>query len=391
MAEITAGQAYGFFTDTSVCIGCKACEVACKQWNQLPGNEPTFLNGFDNTGSLDSQNWRHVQFIDNVPDQVVGTGEGRAWLMMSDVCKHCQHASCMEVCPTGAIIRTEFDTVFIQPSVCNGCRDCIAACPYDVIGFDQHANVVQKCTLCYDRLQGGLEPACAKACPTDSIQFGPLDQLHQQADKRLADLHSQGVAEAQLYGRDDSVYGGLNAFFLLMDKPAARLGYTVAFPIILVCPILLAVDLGKPALFWHMLVNTTAGAQSLNFKARSPMSIGSWALLVFSLFAAVSFLEALVHGRVIRLPLADRSVPLLDGTAGKVWNVVGAALGLFVAGYTGVLLAVSNQPVWSDTWTLGGLFLASGLSGSAALLVLLVRYRPEAQASAGVLTLMERR
>src|SRR6266545_4962211 len=156
------------------------------------------------------------------------------------------------------------------------------------------------------------------------------------------------------------------------DEPAARLGYTVAFPIILVCPILLAVDLGKPALFWHMLVNTTAGAQSLNFKARSPMSIGSWALLVFSLFAAVSFLEALVHGRVIRLPLADRSVPLLDGTAGKVWNVVGAALGLFVAGYTGVLLAVSNQPVWSDTWTLGGLFLASGLSGSAALLVLLV-------------------
>src|SRR6266511_3166446 len=135
------------------------------------------------------------------------------------------------------------------------------------------------------------------------------------------------------------------------DEPAARLGYTVAFPIILVCPILLAVDLGKPALFWHMLVNTTAGAQSLNFKARSPMSIGSWALLVFSLFAAVSFLEALVHGRVIRLPLADRSVPLLDGTAGKVWNVVGAALGL---------------------------------------LVLLVRYRPEAQASAGVLTLMER-
>jgi formate-dependent nitrite reductase membrane component NrfD len=174
------------------------------------------------------------------------------------------------------------------------------------------------------------------------------------------------------------------------DEPAARLGYTVAFPIILVCPILLAVDLGKPALFWHMLVNTTAGAQGLNFKARSPMSIGSWALLVFSLFAAVSFLEALVHGRVIRLPLADRSVPLLDGTAGKVWNVVGAALGLFVAGYTGVLLAVSNQPVWSDTWTLGGLFLASGLSGSAALLALLVRYRPEAQASAGVLTLMER-
>src|SRR6266536_3065089 len=182
MAEITPGQAYGFFTDTSVCIGCKACEVACKQWNQLPGNEPAFLDGFDNTGSLDDQNWRHVQFIDNVPDTPIGTGQGKAWLMMSDVCKHCQHASCMDVCPTGAIIRTEFDTVYIQPSVCNGCRDCISACPYSVIGFDEDTHV---------------------------------------AGKRVADLHAQGVTEARLYGDDDSVYGGLNAFFLLMDKPEA--------------------------------------------------------------------------------------------------------------------------------------------------------------------------
>src|ERR687888_605196 len=146
MAEITPGQAYGFFTDTSVCIGCKACEVACKQWNQLPGNEPVFGDGYDNTGSLDSQNWRHVQFIDNVPDETMGAGQGKAWLMMSDVCKHCAHASCMEVCPTGAIIRTEFDTVFIQAPVCNGCRNCIAACPYDVIDIDPDRNASPKCT-----------------------------------------------------------------------------------------------------------------------------------------------------------------------------------------------------------------------------------------------------
>jgi formate dehydrogenase iron-sulfur subunit len=221
MAEIVPGQAYGFFTDTSVCIGCKACEVACKQWNMLSGNEPSFLDGYDNTGQLDSQNWRYVQMIDNVPDETLGTGQGKAWLMMSDVCKHCQHASCMDVCPTGAIIRTEFDTVFIQPDVCNGCRNCISACPYSVIGMDEEAHVARKCTLCYDRLQGGMEPACAKACPTQSIQFGPLDELQQRADKRLADLHSQGVAEANLYGRDEEVYGGLNAFFLLMDKPEA--------------------------------------------------------------------------------------------------------------------------------------------------------------------------
>jgi formate dehydrogenase iron-sulfur subunit len=221
MADIKPGQAYGFFTDTSVCIGCKACEVACKEWNLLAGDEPTFRDGFDNTGSLDAQNWRHVKFIDNVPDEVVSVGQGKAWLMMSDVCKHCQHASCMEVCPTGAIIRTEFDTVYIQPDVCNGCRDCIAACPYDVIGLDQNAKVAQKCTLCYDRLQGGMEPACAKACPTQSIQFGPLTDLRQQAQKRVDDLHTQGVSEARLYGADESVYGGLNAFFLLMDEPEA--------------------------------------------------------------------------------------------------------------------------------------------------------------------------
>jgi formate dehydrogenase iron-sulfur subunit len=160
-----------------------------------------------------------VKFIDNVPDETMGEGNGRAFLIMSDVCKHCQHASCMDVCPTGAIIRTEFDTVFIQEDVCNGCRNCIAACPYDVIAIDEDEKVAQKCTLCYDRLQGGMEPACAKACPTDSIQFGPLDELRATARKREAQLHEQGVTEANLYGADDEVYGGLNAFFLLMDKP----------------------------------------------------------------------------------------------------------------------------------------------------------------------------
>jgi formate dehydrogenase iron-sulfur subunit len=219
MVEITPGQAYGFFTDTSICIGCKACEVACKTWNQLPGNEPAFGDGYDNTGSLDAQNWRHVQFIDLVPAEATTVGNGKAWLMMSDVCKHCTHASCLEVCPTNAIMRTEFDTVYIQPDVCNGCRDCISACPYGVIEMDKNKGVAQKCTLCYDRLQGGLEPACAKACPTQSIQFGPVSELRQTAQKRVDALHAQGVTEAQLYGADDSVYGGLNAFFLLMDKP----------------------------------------------------------------------------------------------------------------------------------------------------------------------------
>src|SRR3989454_7905621 len=204
----------GFFTDTTLCIGCKACEVACKEWNQLPGHAPQFGDGYDNTGQLDEQNWRHVQFH----ERTTAKG-GVAWNMMSDVCKHCQHASCMDVCPTNAIIRTEFDTVYIQPDVCNGCRDCIAACPYDVIGFDDNQGVVQKCPLCYDRLQGNLEPACAKACPTESIMFGTVEELRATARKRVSDLHDQGVTQARLYGEDSSVYGGLNAFFLLMDEP----------------------------------------------------------------------------------------------------------------------------------------------------------------------------
>jgi formate dehydrogenase iron-sulfur subunit len=216
-------QAKGFFTDTSVCIGCKACEVACKEWNQLTGNPPAFrADSFDNTGKLDAENWRHVKFIENDAHLTAATttGDGQAWLMMSDVCKHCQQASCAEVCPTNAIIRTEFDTVFIQQDTCNGCRNCIAACPYGVIGFSEKTGTARKCTLCYDRLQNDMTPACAKACPTQSIQFGNLTDLQMAADKRLAQLRQAGFAGAQLYGRDpNGVYGGLNSFFLLMDKP----------------------------------------------------------------------------------------------------------------------------------------------------------------------------
>ncbi len=220
MVEIIAGKDYGFFTDTSVCIGCKACEVACKTWNELE-IEPTFGDGYDNTGELGAQNWRHVQFIDNVADKTMEIGQGTAWLMMSDVCKHCKEASCMQVCPTNALTRTEFGSVYVQPDVCNGCRNCTSACPYNVVQMDEHNRVAQKCTLCYDRLQGGMEPACSQTCPTDSINFGPVDELREMAHTRLDELHSQGVSQAQLYGADDKVYGGLNAFFLLMDKPEA--------------------------------------------------------------------------------------------------------------------------------------------------------------------------
>lgn len=266
----------GFFTDTSVCIGCKACEVACKEWNAIP-EDGLVLTGmsYDNTQGLGADTWRHVAFIEQrkplagqMPgvahddhDDIdvfaaasrlgtdaasVGPGAtapppGRApggapagefspvspdgrtelrWLMASDVCKHCTHAACLDVCPTGALFRTEFGTVVVQEDVCNGCGYCVPACPYGVIDQRKDDGRVWKCTLCYDRLGVGMEPACAKSCPTDSIQFGPLEELRERARGRVAQLHAAGVTDARLYGEspDDGV-GGDGAFFLLLDEP----------------------------------------------------------------------------------------------------------------------------------------------------------------------------
>jgi formate dehydrogenase iron-sulfur subunit len=209
----------GFFTDTSVCIGCKACEVACKEWNGLPAPEADDLSltgmSYDNTGALGAGSWRHVAFIEQAAE-----GDSSRWLMASDVCKHCTHAACLDVCPTGALVRTEFGTVIVQPDVCNGCAYCVSACPFGVIDRREGDGRAWKCTMCYDRLRGGLEPACAKACPTDSIQFGPLDELRALAEGRLADLHAAGTTQARLYGADpaDGI-GGAGAFFLLLDEP----------------------------------------------------------------------------------------------------------------------------------------------------------------------------
>ncbi|HET6187568.1 MAG TPA: 4Fe-4S dicluster domain-containing protein [Trebonia sp.] len=213
----------GFFTDTSVCIGCKACEVACKEWNRVP-EDGLALTGmsYDNSVGLGADTWRHVAFIEQ-HKQVTDDGSpdgGLRWLMSSDVCKHCTHAACLDVCPTGALMRTEFGTVVVQADVCNGCGYCIPACPYGVIDQRKEDGRAWKCTLCYDRLGAGMEPACAKACPTDSIQFGPLDELRERAEARVDQLQEAGETSARLYGNDpgDGV-GGDGAFFLLLDEP----------------------------------------------------------------------------------------------------------------------------------------------------------------------------
>ena len=225
----------GFFTDTSICIGCKACEVACKEWNDVPDDGLNFLGtSYDNTGGLGADTWRHVAFLETTrggsappsgfelpggPPSPPDTPHIR-WLMSSDVCKHCTRAACLDVCPTGALFRTEFDTVVVQQDVCNGCGYCVPACPFGVIDKRESDGRVWKCTLCYDRLKSGLEPACATACPTQSIQFGPLDELRERAAGRVGVLREAGVPEARLYGADENDgVGGFGAFFLLLDDP----------------------------------------------------------------------------------------------------------------------------------------------------------------------------
>jgi formate dehydrogenase iron-sulfur subunit len=234
----------GFFTDTTLCIGCKACEVACKQWNQLPADGYEFSgNSYDNTMALGATTWRHVAFVEQAAPPEAPPTETK-WLMMSDVCKHCTNAGCLEACPTGAIIRNEFDDVFIQPDVCNGCGYCVPSCPFGVVDLITHADydagrnfqldgrtnddatqktggVAGKCTLCYDRQKVGLVPACAKACPTESIQFGDVDELRARAKQRVETLQARGVS-SYLYGVDEgNTIGDLNAFFLLTERPEA--------------------------------------------------------------------------------------------------------------------------------------------------------------------------
>jgi len=254
----------GFFTDTSVCIGCKACEVACKEWNMVPDDGFTLTGmSYDNTQGLSADTWRHVAFIEKPIDVPVPVSQGASastrasapagveaadlgmptmgppsvvhpdpqgadpqgadgmrWLMSSDVCKHCTHAACLDNCPTGALFRTEFGTVVVQPDVCNGCGYCVPSCPYGVIDMREGDGRAWKCTMCYDRLKDDETPMCAKACPTESIQFGDLTELRQRAEARVEELHAKGVDVARLYGADpnDGV-GGDGAFFLLLDEP----------------------------------------------------------------------------------------------------------------------------------------------------------------------------
>ncbi len=235
----------GFFTDPTVCIGCKACEVACKEWNEVPEDGFTWLgNSYDNTGRLGASTWRHVLFLEQdrqkgnqvVGSHSLGNGDGHLsagapanaedpfrWIFLSDVCKHCEEAGCLEACPTGSIVRTEVGSVFVQDDVCNGCGYCVVSCPFGVIDRRPqplpNAGGAFKCTFCYDRQKSGLVPACAKVCPTESIVFGRLDDLRARAAERVQQLRQHGCTDAQLYDPTETSVRGAHAFFLILGEP----------------------------------------------------------------------------------------------------------------------------------------------------------------------------
>jgi len=225
--EVKCNMAKGMFVDTSICTGCKACQVACKEWNSLdpePGHfqrdpETQILanhftgNSYDNTEKLSATDWRHVLFIEQFNEKRTGV----RWLFSSDSCKHCVDAACLNVCPVSAIERTDMGNVVVVLEKCIGTKHCNFACPYGVIKYSEKTRKSHKCTLCNDRIHNGLGTACAKACPTGSISYGEVEELKAEAEARLAQLKKLGETKANIYGYTQAK--GLNVFYLLMDKP----------------------------------------------------------------------------------------------------------------------------------------------------------------------------
>lgn len=221
-SSIPGNQTTAFLTDSTLCIGCKACEVACKEWNGLSQDGLNWSGfSYDNTGAVGHSTWRHVKFVEHPPEPGFGgnAGDLESWVFSSDVCKHCEEAGCLEACPTGALVRTEFGGVYLQDDVCNGCAYCVIACPFGVVQKNKDAGRAYKCTFCYDRQKVGLQPACAKACPTESIKFGEIDQLRLVAKERLAELKSRGMEDAQVYDPMETSVKGIHAMFIVRGDP----------------------------------------------------------------------------------------------------------------------------------------------------------------------------
>ena len=219
---IEPGEVTAFLTDSTLCIGCKACEVACKEWNGVEADGLDFTAfSYDNTTALGHSTWRHVKFVEGEVTSGIGGNDAQqmSWAFSSDVCKHCEVAGCLEACPTGALIRTEFGGVYLQPDICNGCAYCVVSCPFGVVQKNEEDGRAFKCTFCTDRQKAQLEPACAKACPTESIKFGRLEDIRKETDKRMQVLRDRGMHDARVYDPTETSVKGIHSVFILRGEP----------------------------------------------------------------------------------------------------------------------------------------------------------------------------
>jgi formate dehydrogenase beta subunit len=182
------------YIDTSTCIGCKACEVACQEWNDLAPVPTQQTGSYQTLPTLHAQFWNLIRFDEREVD-------GRfAWLMRKDQCMHCEEPGCLEACPApGAIVQYENGIVDVNPAACIGCGYCEKGCPFDVPRFQAKTGKMAKCTLCIDRVGVGIEPACIKACPTKCLQFGTKDDMLGIGLLRVEQLKANGFAGAALY------------------------------------------------------------------------------------------------------------------------------------------------------------------------------------------------
>lgn len=197
--------------DISKCMACRGCQVACKEWNELPAETTRNQGTYENPPRLTAHTWTRVQFHETA-------GSGVEWAFLKKQCMHCTEAPCVANCPTGAMHKVDDNFVVVEQAWCIGCRYCVQSCPYQVPALDPDTGTVKKCTFCVDRVTNGLGPACAKACPAGAISFGTREEILAKAQQRVAFLQSNGYPEAQVYG--DRQLGGLHVLYVLTRPPA---------------------------------------------------------------------------------------------------------------------------------------------------------------------------
>ena len=200
--------------DVSRCIGCKACQSACMEWNDLRAEVGGATGVYTNPSDLSDQTWTLMRFYEEEIDGALN------WLILKDGCLHCAEPGCLKACPApGAILQYSNGIVDFQEDACIGCGYCVTGCPFNIPRYSKADNKAYKCTLCVDRVGAGLEPACVKACPTQALSFGSKEAMLDLAEHRLEDLHERGLTNAGVY--DPPGVGGTHVVFVLphADKP----------------------------------------------------------------------------------------------------------------------------------------------------------------------------